>query len=229
MLRIYFLQQRYGLGDAALEDARYDSQALPDRDPVPDATTLLKFRHGLGHHELTKALLDEGGTIMEERGLLMRQGTIVDTTIIVGPPSIKNKSTARDPEMYPTKKGNQRHFGIEAQVGINVASGLVHKMVRTAADEVDITLTTALPHGREEAVFGDAGCTGADKRPEFEDRDVSWNIAIKPNLIKALPKAVWHLAKPVEWALVQVRAVVEHPFHVLKNPGLRRGRIVPAQ
>ena len=98
-------------------------------------------------------------------------------------------------------------------------------MVGTAANEADINQTAALLHGREEAVFADAGYTGADKRPELEDCDVSWNIAIKRGIIKALPKALRDWAEAVESALSQVRAWVEHPFHIVKNPGLRRGRL----
>jgi transposase, IS5 family len=224
MLRIYFLQQWYGLADEALEDALYDSQALRGFAgidlavaAVPDATTVLNFRHWLEQHNLTRVLFDEVGATLEERGLLMRQGTIVDATIIAAPPSTKNKEKARDPEMHQTKKANQWHFGMKAHIGVDVASGLVHTVKGTAANEADITQTAALLHGKEEAVFGDAGYTGADKRPELEDRDVSWNIAIKRSIIKALPKALRELAEPVERALSQVRAVVEHPFHIVKN------------
>jgi len=224
MLRIYFVQQWYGLADEALEDALYDSQALRgfagidlNRDPVPDATTLLKFRHWLERHELTRVLFEEVGTVLEERGLLMRQGTIVDATIIAAPPSTKNKSKSRDPEMHQTKKGNQWHFGMKAHIGVDVASGVVHTLTGTAANEADINQMAAVLHGREEAVFADAGYTGADKRPEHEDREVSWNIAIKRGIIKALPKGLRELAEPVERALSQVRAWVEHPFHIVKN------------
>jgi IS5 family transposase len=115
-------------------------------------------------------LFDEVGAMLEERGLLMRQGTIVDATIIAAPPSTKNKS--RDPEMHQTKKGNQWHFGMKAHIGVDVASGVVHAVVGTAANEADINQMAAVLHGREEAVFADAGYTGADKRPEHEDRDV---------------------------------------------------------
>jgi transposase, IS5 family len=224
MLRLYFLQQWYALADEALEDALYDSQALRgfagielNRDPVPDSTTLLKFRHWLERHDLAKALFEEVGAMLEERGLSMRQGTIVDATIIAAPPSTKNKNKARDPEMHQTKKGNQWHFGMKAHIGVDVASGVVHTLTGTAANEADINQAAALLHGRESDVFADAGYTGADKRPELEDRDVSWNIAIKRSIIKALPKAVRDLAEPVERALAQVRAVVEHPFHIVKN------------
>ena len=114
MLRVYFVQQWYGLADEAVEDAFYDSQALRgfagivlNRDPIPDATTVLHFRHWLESQELTRGLFDEVGAMLQERGLLMRHGTIVDATIIAAPPSTKNKQKARDPEMHQTKKGNQ--------------------------------------------------------------------------------------------------------------------------
>ena len=93
-------------------------------------------------------------------------------TIIAAPPSTKNKSKARDPEMHQTKKGNQWHFGMKAHIGVDVASGVVHTVIGTAANEADINQTASLLHGQEEAVFADAGYTGADKRPELEDRDV---------------------------------------------------------
>jgi IS5 family transposase len=184
---------------------------------VPEATTVLNFRHWLEEHDLTKALFDEVGAMLEERGLLMRQGTIVDATIIAAPPSIKNKEKARDPEMHQTKKGNQWHFGMKAHIGVDVASGVVHTVVGTAANEADINQMAAVLHGDEEAVFADAGYTGADKRPEHAEREVSWNIAIKRGIIKALPKNLRDLAEPVERALSQVRAWVEHPFHIIKN------------
>ena len=224
MLRIHFLQQWYGLADGAMEDALYDSQALRGFAgidltvaAVPEATTILNFRHWLESHELSQALFAEVSAMLEERGLLMRQGTIVDATIIAAPSSTKNKSKARDPEMHQTKKGNQWHFGMKAHIGVDVASGVVHTVVGTAANEADINQMAAVLHGAEEDVFADAGYTGADKRPEHEDRDVCWNIAIKRSIIKALPKGLRDLAEPVERALAQVRAWVEHPFHIVKN------------
>ena len=224
MLRVYFVQQWYGLADEAVEDAFYDSQALRgfagialNRDPIPDATTVLHFRHWLERHDLTKGLFEEVRAMLEERGLLMRQGTIVDATIIAAPPSTKNKQQRRDPEMCQTRKGNQWHFGMKAHIGVDVTSGLVHTVVGTAANEADITQTARLLHGEEEDVFGDAGYNGADKRPELAGRDVSWNIAIRRSIIKALPQALRELAEPLERALSQIRAVVEHPFHIIKN------------
>src|SRR5215207_9189050 len=203
MLRIYFLQQWYGLADEALEDALYDSQALRGFASIDLA--------------LTTVLFDEVGAMLEERGLLIRQGTIVDATIIAAPPSTKNNSKSRDPEMHQTKKGNQWHFGMKAHIGVDVASGVVHTVVGTAANEADINQMAAVLHGREEAVFADAGYTGADKRPEHADREVSWDIAMKRSIVKALPKGLRDWAEAVERALSQVRAWVEHPFHIVKN------------
>jgi IS5 family transposase len=178
---------------------------------------VLHFRYWLEQHDLTKVLFDEIGTMLSERGLLLRQGTILDATIIAAPSSTKNKEKARDPEMHQTKKGNQWHFGMKAHIGVDVASGVVHTLTGTAANEADITQTACLRHGRESDVFADAGYTGAEKRPEHAGREVSWNIAIKRSIIKALPKGLRDVAEPVERALAQVRAWVEHPFHVVKN------------
>ena len=151
MLRVYFVQQWYGLSDEAVEDAFYDSLALRgfagialSRDPVPDATTVLHFRHWLERHDLTKGLFEEVNAMLEERGVLLRQGTIVDATIIAAPSSTKNKQQSRDPEMHQTKKGNQWYFGMKAHIGVDVASGLVHTVVGTAANEADVTQTAAL-------------------------------------------------------------------------------------
>ena len=106
---------------------------------------------------------------------------------------------------------------MKAHIGVDVASGLVHTVVCPAANEADINQTASLLHGQEEAVFADAGYAGVDKRPELEDCDVDWNIAIKRSIIKALPKDLRDWAEAIERALSQVRAWVEHPFHIVKN------------
>ena len=136
MLRIYLLQQWYGLSDEGLEDALYDSIAMRAfagidlaRENVPDATTLLKFRRLLVEHALTRKLFDEIGIELCERGLMMKEGTLVDATIFEAAPSTKNAGKSRDPEMHQTKKGNQWHFGMKAHIGVDADSGLVHTVV----------------------------------------------------------------------------------------------------
>ena len=227
MLRVYFLQQWYALADEALEDALYDSQALQrfagielEADGVPDATTLLKFRRLLETHDLCKALFTAINADLAARGLLLREGTLVDATLIAAPSSTKNENRERDPEMHQTKKGNQWYFGLKAHIGTDRDSKLVHTVVVTAANVADIAKTAELLHGEEKQVHADAGYTGVAKRPEIVAlaRPIDWQIACKRGLIKALAEGPQKEAiKAVEHAKAAVRAFVEHPFHIVKN------------
>jgi transposase, IS5 family len=224
MLRMYCLQQWYGLADEALEDALYDSQALRDfvgidlsRESVPDATTLLKFRRLLQHNDLTRALFDEINAHLSEQGLLMRAGTIVDATIIAAPSSTKNEGKTRDPEMHQTKKGNQWFFGMKAHIGVDAESGLVHSVIGTAANVGDITQAGALLHGEETHAFGDAGYRGVDKRKEAQGP--RWHVAMQPGKRRKLDLTrKWaQLLDKAEQLKASVRAKVEHPFRVIKR------------
>ena len=227
MLRIYFLQQWYGLADEALEDTIYDSQAMRTFagidlgvEAVPDATTLLNFRHLLEAHDLTRRLFEEVGALLEERKLLMKEGTIVDATIIAAPCSTKNASQERDPEMHQAKKGNQWHFGMKAHIGVDAKSGLVHRVSGTAANVADVAQSHELLHGQEKKGYGDAGYTGVEKRPEIvsEHAGVEWYVAAKHGKVKAMADGlVKELTLKFEKAKAQVRARVEHPFHIIKN------------
>jgi IS5 family transposase len=227
MLRIYFLQQWYSLADEALEDAIYDSQALRtfaridlSAEPVPDATTLLKFRHLLERHGLTKKIFDEVGKLLREKQLLMREGTVIDATIIHAPSSTKNEERKRDPEMHQTKKGNQWYFGMKAHVGADLESGLVHTVTGTAANVSDVAQASELLHGEEKEVFADAGYTGVEKREEVRAAhpEVKWRVAQKRGKIAAMPEGeIKMLTQALERRKAQIRARVEHPFHILKN------------
>lgn len=231
MLRMYFVQQWYGLADEAVEDAVYDSQALRNfmgidlsRESVPDATTLMGFRHLLEAHDLAQAMLVEVNAMLIERGLLMSKGTLVDATLIAAPSSTKNQERARDPEMHQTKKGNQWHFGLKAHIGVDKESGLVHTLVTTAANVSDISQTPALLHGQEEAVWADAGYVGVDKREDMQEalaangQEVQWHVAKRRKTIETMAEG-WQkkLAQAHEKLKARVRAYVEHPFHVVKN------------
>lgn len=227
MLRLYFLQQWYALADEALEDAIYDSQAMSlfagidlSVESVPDATTVLKFRHLLEKHELTKAIFEEVGALLSERKLLMREGTIVDATIVEAATSTKNRQKERDPEMGHAKKGLQYHFGMKAHIGADLESGLVHTLTVTAANVADVTETHNLLHGDEKVMFGDAGYQGVAKRPEMASAcpNIQFEIAAKRGGIKAMAEGkLKELKQALEKAKAQLRAYVEHPFHVVKN------------
>ena len=227
MLRVYFLQQWYGLADEALEDALYDSQALQGfaridlaAEGVPDATTLLKFRRRLETHDLCQGLFAAINADLTARGLLLREGTLVDATLIAAPSSTKNQKKERDPEMHQTRKGNQWYFGMKAHIGADRDRKLVHTVVVTAANVADVTQTAELLHGQEQQVHADAGYTGVEKRPEIValERKIDWQIACKRGLIKALAEGAEKTAlKAVEKTKASVRAFVEHPFHIVKN------------
>lgn len=233
MLRMYFLQQWFGLADEAVEDAIYDSQSMRDfvgidlgRESVPDATTLLKFRRLLEAHALTAQLFEGINAHLAERGLLLREGTMVDATIIAAPPSTKNKDHARDPEMHQAKKGNEWHFGMKAHIGADADSGLVHSLHTTAANESDVAHAHAVLHGQEKAAFLDAGYTGVAKREEITQaqgsgkirKDLQWNVALRRSTITKMAEGTMKtLTQALERVKAQVRAKVEHPFHVVKN------------
>lgn len=231
MLRMYFVQQWHGLADEAVEDAIYDSQALRNfmgidlcRQSVPDATTLMGFRHLLEANDLTKAMLVEVNVMLMARGLLMTQGTLVDATLIAAPSSTKNQKHGRDPEMHQAKKGNQWHFGMKAHIGVDKDSGLVHTLTTTAANVSDISQTPALLHGQESDVWADAGYVGVEKREDMQEalsangQTVQWHVAKRRKTIEKLADG-WQksMAQAYEKLKAQVRARVEHPFHVVKN------------
>jgi len=232
MLRMYVVQQCLGLSDEGIEDAVYDSQAIRGfigidlaREAAPDATTLLKFRRLLETHGLTQAIFEAINAHLAAKGLLLREGSVVDATIISAPSSTKNDSGTRDPEMRQTKKGKNWFFGMKAHIGADRDSGLVHTVVGTAANVSDVTVGNALLHGEETDVFADAGYQGADKRDDATG--ANWHVAMKPSVRKKWKKQprIGKLLDFVERVKAAVRAKVEHPFHIVKNRfGLKKVR-----
>jgi IS5 family transposase len=218
-------QQCFGLSDEGIEDAIYNSQAIRgfvgidlNRENAPDATTLLKFRHLLEANGITRQIFDTINGHLAEKGLMMREGTIVDATLIAAPPSTKNKDGERDPEMHQSKKGNDWHFGMKAHIGVDATSGLVHTLIGTAGNVADVTQAGALLHGDEIAALGDAGYQGVEKRPENQGKPVTWHVAMKRSKRKALPKnKLGRMQEKLEQLKASVRAKVEHSFHVIKN------------
>ena len=226
MLRMYVAQQCFGLSDEGIEDAVYDSQSIRrfvgidlGREGAPDATTLLKFRRLLEARELTRGIFEVINRQLAEKGLLMREGTIVDATLIAAPPSTKNGEKARDPDMHQTKKGNQWHFGMKAHIGVDAKSGLTHSLVTTAANEHDLNQLGNLLHGEEQFVSADAGYQGAPQREELAEVDVDWLIAERPGKVRTLKQ---HPRKNktainIEYMKASIRAKVEHPFRIIKR------------
>ena len=228
MLRIHFLQQWFNLSDPAMEEALYDTPMFREfagldigEDHLPDESTILRFRHLLEAHQLSIQILATVNATLSTKGLLLREGTVVDATLIAAPSSTKNSRSERDPEMHQTRKGNQWHFGMKAHAGVDADSGLVHTVTATAANAHDITQAHALLHGQESDVFADSGYRGVQKREEILTRhpDVNWHIAMMPGKRKALKKdtAMGAMLDKLEQTKARIRAKVEHPFRVIKR------------
>jgi transposase, IS5 family len=167
MLRMYFLQQWFNLSDPAVEEALYDSVVMRQfvgidlgREPVPDETTVCKFRHLLEEHGLGGEMLRAVNEYLEGRGVRITTGTIVDATLIHAPSSTKNQEQRRDPEMHQVRKGNQWYFGMKAHVGLDSRSKLIHSAVVTAANVADSRVLPDLLHGGETRVWGDQAYCG---------------------------------------------------------------------
>ncbi len=221
MLRVHCVQLFYNLSDPAMEDMLYEIESvrrfvgLRLSGPLPDETTILKFRHLLEKHNLGTKLFEAINQHLADNDLMLKEGTIVDASIIAAPTSTKNRDKARDPEMHQTKKGNEWHFGMKMHIGVDESYGIVHSFTTTAANVHDITETARLLHGEEESVWADAGYQGVAKRAEHEDRDVDWQIAMRPGKRRQLnPRSV---AGRAEKAKASVRAKVEHPFRYVKR------------
>jgi transposase, IS5 family len=167
MLRMYFLQQWFNLSDPAVEEALYDSMVLRQfvgidlgREPVPDETTVCKFRHLLEEHNLGEQILGTVNLHLQSKGVRITTGTIVDATILHAPSSTENREQKRDPEMHQTRKGNQWYFGMKAHVGVDSKSKIIHTAVATAANVADVTVLPDLLHGEETRVWGDQAYRG---------------------------------------------------------------------
>lgn len=219
MLRIYFLQHWFNLSDPAMEDALYDSEAMRrfagielSDDAVPDESTILRFRHLLERQQLTEAMFAAVRTLLEERQLLLKAGTIVDATIIEAPPSTKNAAKARDPEMHQTKKGATWHFGMKAHVGTDLR-GIVHSLTTTAAHVAEITCLPQLLHGKEQALYADQAYWSEFHRECAAAHGVRYRVNRRGTRQRPLTAA----QRRTNRQRSQTRACGEHAFHVVKR------------
>ncbi len=224
MLRMYLVQCWFNLSDEACEDAVCDWMSVrrfmgldAGRDKAPDATTLCQFRHLLEKHQLGQALLAEQNRVFEAKGLVVRGGTVVDATIVAAPSSTKNRDRARDPEMRQTKKGNQYYFGLKAHIGVGARDGYVHSLTVTAANESDVCQAVNLIRGDDEVVWADAGYVGLGKRDEILDDEHLAQVDYRVGMRKSKLAGLNWFDRALESAKASVRAIVEHPFLILKR------------
>ena len=229
MLRMYLMQNWFNLSDEGMEEAIYDSYAMRNflginflDEQVPDATTLLKFRHLLEQHHIGEKIFRDVSARLEKAGLIMRGGTIVDATIIAAPSSTKNREGKRDPEMHQTKKGNQWYHGMKVHAGVDAGSGYVHTITGTSANVHDIEETAKLLREDDEVCYGDSGYSGAAKRPEIQNdehlREIEFRTNVRPSSLKIPPsyKGInWD--KEIENRKSATRCKVEHAFLIVKR------------
>jgi transposase, IS5 family len=224
MLRMYLLQVWFSLSDEGVEDAIYDSYAMRrflgldfTVEQVPDATTLLHFRHLLEEHELGEKLFDSQNEIFDREGWIMRGGSIVDATIIAAPSSTKNATGTRDPEMRQTKKGNQWYFGMKAHIGVDAGTGYAHSVSATGANVHDLDQIADLVRDDDEVVYTDAGYQGVAKRPDVAGDEHLSKVEFRVAARKGVLKTMAEHDRAVESPKASVRAKVEHPFLVVKR------------
>jgi IS5 family transposase len=220
MFRIYCLQQWYNLSDPGAEEALYDSITMrrfagvsSDEDVIPDETSILNFRRLLEKHKLSERLLAEVNTHLSERGFIVGKGTIVDATIIDAPSSTKNEKKKRDPQMHQTRKGKQWYFGMKVHTGTDADSGLVHTVKGTAANVADVNVLGELLHGGEESLHGDSAYHSKELKAQAEANGLEFNVNQRGTKHRPLTKA----QRLRNRRLSRVRAVVEHPFLVVKR------------
>ena len=219
MLRIHFLQQWFGLSDVAMEEALFDVPlyrqfaGLGGMNRLPDRVSILRFRHLLEQHELAPKMLEAVNATLAAKGLMLKEGTAVDASLIAAPSSTKNNTGTRDPEMHQTKKGNQWYFGMKVHIGVDSRSGLTHSASITSANVHDSRELPNLLHGKETRLYGDSAYTG--------QKDVLKEIA--PNAKDFTNKRarrnhpLTDADKETNRRKSQVRARVEHPFRPLKS------------
>ena len=191
-------------------------------EQVPDATTLLKFRHVLEKHHIGEKIFKDVSDRLEKAGLIMHGGSIVDATIIAAPSSTKNKEGKCDPEMHQTKKGNQWYHGMKVHAGVDAGSGYVHTITGTEANVHDIDETVNLLREDDEVCYGDSGYSGVEKRPEIQDnkhfRNIKFRTNVRPSSLKISSSYTgFNWDKEIENRKSSVRCKVEHPFLILKK------------
>ncbi len=222
MLRMYWVANWFNLADEACEDAMYDTAVFREfcgfdlgRERIPDATTLLKFRHLLEEHDFGKEMFARVGALLQANGVKVSGGTMVDATLVAAPPSTKNEEKARDPEMHQTKKGNQWHFGMKVHIGADSKTGLIHSASVTAANVHDNQQVENLLHGNETRFYGDSAYRGKGQRERLKE--------LAPNAKDFTNKRAYRNAplsdadKETNRRKSSIRAKVEHPFLILKR------------
>ena len=228
MLRIHLLQNLYNLSDEGTRNEVIDSRAFSDfcgvesSNQIPDGDTIGRFRNLLINNHIHEQFFALVVKTLADRGLILKKGTIVDSTISEAPSSTKNKEKQRDPDAHSVKKGSDWYFGYKAHVGVDKDSGIVHTLEVTGANEHDVSMTSKLLTGEEEVVYGDSGYLGAEKREDAvtknkQGKKIRYKVNRRPSQYKKNSKRSQAQMKRREHEKSSVRAKVKHVFAVVKG------------
>ncbi len=229
MLRMYLLQIWFNLSDEGVEDAIYDSYAFKqfmgvdfmEAEQVPDATTLCNFRKLMHESGIAKRFFESMKQFLDQCGKLMHGGTIVDATLIDAPSSTKNAEGKRDPEMHQMKKGNQWYFGARLHIGVDAGTGYIYLVEVTAANASERDMAPKLIRDDDRVVYGDAGYTGMQGRPEIKNDSHLSQIVFRTNTKnryhhKSLAPG-FDCDRYIEYQKSRVRCKIEYAFLVVKR------------
>lgn len=220
MLRIYFLQQWFDLGDPAMEEQFYDSRSMAQfigldltKESAPDETTICKFRHLIEAQSIGASLFEHVNAYLRGKGIAVSRGTIVDATILPASSSTKNQGRRLDPEMASTQKGGHWYYGMKGHVGVDAKTKVIHSVVVTAANVHDSQVIGDLLHGNETRVWGDKAYTGQTEAihanaPQARDWTLKKSQRTRP--LTAREKQTNRIRS-------KTRAKVEHVFGTMKH------------
>ena len=236
MIRVYVLQNLYNLSDAATRNEIIDSRAfsvfcdVESSNQIPDGDTIGRFRNLMIENGIQEQFFRYVVNVLTSRGLILKKGTIVDSTFIEAPTSTKNRDKTRDADAHSAKKGNTWHFGYKAHIGVDKDSGIVHSFEVTAANVHDVTQVPKLLTGEEEVVYGDSGYLGSDNRENSVKKNsngkkIKYKINKRPSQSKNKSVRSRAQIKRREHEKSSIRSKVEHVFAVIKGQlGFRKTR-----
>ena len=236
MIRVYVLQNLYNLSDVATRSEIIDSRAfstfcdVESGNQIPDGDTIGRFRNLMIKHGIQEQFFGYVVKALSEKGLILKKGTIVDSTFIEAPSSTKNKDKTRDSDAHSAKKGNTWHFGYKAHIGVDKDSGIVHSVEVTSANVHDVTQVPELLTGEEDVVYGDSGYLGAENRENAvkknsKGKKINYKINRRPSQSKNKSARAQAQIKRREHEKSSVRSKVEHVFAVVKGQlGFRKTR-----
>ena len=228
-VKMIFLQFLYNLSDPELEDQVNDRLSFQKfvgigfTTTIPDYTTIWRFRERLIEEKLNDKLFEKILGYIDERGLLLKQGTIIDATIIESsnrPLSKKKRkaleatpSSQIDTDADSTKKRGKYYFGHKGHIGTDIGSKIIRKRDFSSAKPHDSNYKDKLLSGDEQAIFGDSAYLNKKDKQQYRKEGIFYGILDKATRSKKLSNTQKKRNKKKS----KIRSAVEHPFGYMKE------------